>query len=134
MLSMAKIILVADDSASMRLSVRLLLESWNPDLAISEAVDGLDAIVEARRLKPDLIVLDLAMPRLNGAEAAWALKKSMPDTPIILFTMHTDLTGESLSSLIGVDAFVSKPEGISSLLGHIDAFLQPKSRGQVALP
>jgi CheY-like chemotaxis protein len=131
---MAKVILVADDSASMRLSVRLLLESWNADLAIREAVDGLDAIVEARRQKPDLILLDLAMPRLNGAEAAWALKKAMPNTPIILFTMHTDLTSESLSSVIGVDAFVSKTEGISSLLGHIDAFLQPKSPGDGARP
>ena len=131
---MAKVILVADDSASMRLSVRLLLEGLNADLAVNEAVDGLDAIVEARRVKPDLIVLDLAMPRLNGAEAAWALKKSMPDTPIILFTMHTDLTGESLSSVIGVDAFVSKPEGISSLLSKIDNFLKPKPQEEQALP
>jgi DNA-binding response OmpR family regulator len=131
---MAKVILVADDSASMRLSVRLLLESWNADLAVCEAIDGLDAIVEARRQKPDLILLDLAMPRLNGAEAAWALKKAMPKTPIILFTMHTDLTSESLSSVIGADAFVSKTEGISSLLGHIDAFLQRKSPSYGARP
>jgi DNA-binding NarL/FixJ family response regulator len=131
---MAKVILVADDSASMRLSVRLLLESWNADLAVCEAIDGLDAIVEAKRQKPDLILLDLAMPRLNGAEAAWALKKAMPNTPIILFTMHTDLTSESLSSVIGVDAFVSKTEGISSLLGHIDTFLQRKSPGDGARP
>jgi DNA-binding response OmpR family regulator len=104
------------------------------DLAIREAVDGLDAIVEATRFKPDLIVLDLAMPRLNGAEAAWALKKTMSDTPMILFTMHTDLTGEALSSVMGVDAFVSKPEGTSTLLGHINAFLRPKSLGEGARP
>ena len=122
---MSKTVLVADDSATMRLAVRLLLECWNEKLAVREAIDGLDAIEKAKRLKPDLILLDLAMPKLNGAEAASVLKKAMPDTPIILFTMHTDLTGESLSSAIGAAAFVSKGEGISTLLERVDALLPP---------
>jgi chemotaxis response regulator CheB len=59
---MSKTVLVADDSATMRLAVRLLLECWNEKLAVREAIDGLDAIEKAKRLKPDLILLELAMP------------------------------------------------------------------------
>ena len=84
---MSKTVLIADDNASMRLSVRLLLEDRYAELIVREAVDGLDAIEKAAKWKPDLILLDLAMPRLNGAEAATVLKNDMPETPVILFTM-----------------------------------------------
>ena len=59
---MAKSILIADDSASMRLSVRLLIEGRHRELVVREAVDGLDAIEKAKESKPDLILLDLACP------------------------------------------------------------------------
>src|SRR5712675_1862550 len=100
---MAKTILIADDSASMRLSVRLLLEGRHRELVVREAVDGVDAIEKAKTSKPDLILLDLAMPRLNGAEAATVLKNAMPETPVILFTMYADLLSEALCAAIGVD-------------------------------
>jgi CheY-like chemotaxis protein len=73
----------------MRLSVRL--------------VDGIDAIEKAKTSQPDLILLDLALPRLNGAEAATVLKNVMPETPVILFTIHTDMHADSLCASIGVD-------------------------------
>jgi len=91
---------------------------------VSEAVDGVDAIEKAKEEKPDLILLDLAMPRLNGAEAASVLKNTLPETPIILFTMYTDLHADSLSAFIGVD-FVSKADGVATLLERIDALLPP---------
>jgi len=115
---MSKTMLVADDSATMRLTVRLLLESRKPELIVQEAVDGLDAIEKAETLKPDLIVLDLAMPGMNGADAAMALKKSMPTTPIILFTLYSDV-GRFLSSAIGVEV-ISKTDGIPKLLERVD--------------
>ena len=68
----------------MRRSVRFLLERRHSELMVSEAVDGVDAIEKAKETKPDLILLDLAMPRLNGAEAASVLKNTLPETPIIL--------------------------------------------------
>ena len=116
--------LIADDSASMRRSVRYLLERSHSELMVSEAVDGVDAIEKAKETKPDLILLDLAMPRLNGVEAASVLKNTLPETPIILFTMYTDLHADSLSAFIGVD-FVSKVEGVSKLLERVDALLPP---------
>ena len=108
----------------MRRSVRFLLERRHSELLVSEAVDGVDAIEKAKETKPDLILLDLAMPRLNGAEAASVLKNTLPETPIILFTMYTDLHADSLSAFIGVD-FVSKVDGMSKLLERIDALLSP---------
>jgi CheY-like chemotaxis protein len=119
----SKTILIADDSASMRLSVRMLLEGRHAGLRVREAIDGLDAIEKAKTLRPDLILLDLAMPRLNGAEAAAVLKNDMPETPVILFTL-TDLPVDSLCAAIDVD-FISKADGVSKLLERVDALLPP---------
>jgi len=110
----------------MRLSVRLLLEGRHKELVVREAVDGVDAIEKAKTAKPDLILLDLAMPHLNGAEAATVLKNVMPETPVILFTMFTDLHADSLSAAIGVD-FISKADGLPKLLKRIDDLLPPNS-------
>ncbi len=121
---MAKTVLIADDSASLRLSVRLLLQGRHTELVVREAVDGVDAIRKAKLRKPDLILLDLAMPRLNGVEAASILKKAMPETPVILFTMYTDLLADSVCAAIGVD-FISKVDGLPKLLERVDALLPP---------
>ena len=120
---MAKTVLIADDSASVRLSVRLLLQGRHKELVVREAFDGMDAVEKAKKSKPDLILLDLAMPRLNGAEAAAVLKNEMPETPVILFTM-TDLHIDSLCAAIDVD-FISKVDGIPKLLERVDALLPP---------
>ena len=122
----AKTVLIADDSASVRLSVRLLLEGRHTELVVREAVDGLDAIEKAKNSKPDLILIDLAMPRLNGAEAATVLKNDMPETPVILFTLYTDLHADSVCGAIGVD-FISKADGIPKLLERVDRLLPPNA-------
>ena len=127
---MAKIVLIADDSASVRLSVRLLLEGRHPEIVVREAVDGLDAIEKAKKSKPDLILLDLAMPRLNGAEVATVLKNDLPKTPVILFTL-TDMRPDALCEALGVD-FISKVDGIPKLLERVDALLPPISRNEGA--
>lgn len=108
----------------MRLSVRFLLEGRHAELTVQEAVDGVEAIERAKQTKPDLILLDLAMPRLNGAEAATILRNTLPDTPIILFTMYSDLSADTLCGFIGVD-FISKVDGIPKLLERVDALLPP---------
>jgi CheY-like chemotaxis protein len=119
----AKTVLIADDSAAVRLSVRLLLEGRHKELVVCEAVDGIDAVEQAKKSKPDLILLDLAMPRLNGAEAAAVLKNDLPETPVILFTM-TELHVDNLCAAIDVD-FISKADGVSKLLERVDALLPP---------
>ena len=120
---MPKTVLIADDSASVRLSVRLLLQGRHKEIVVREAFDGMDAIEKAKKSKPDLILLDLSMPRVNGAEAAAVLKNEMPETPVILFT-YTDLRLDTLCEAIGVD-FISKVDGIPKLLKRVDALFPP---------
>jgi two-component system, chemotaxis family, chemotaxis protein CheY len=121
-LPMPKNILVVDDNASIRFLIRSLLESTGC-LVCGEAEDGADAIEKAKQLKPDLICLDLSMPRMNGAEAASVLKRLMPGVPIILFTMHEDSIGQSLARAVGVDKVLGKPDGMSRLTESIAELL-----------
>jgi len=72
---------------------------------VREAVDGLDAIKEAKKSKPDLILLDLAMPQWNGAEVAAVLKNTMPEVAVVLFTLNTDLYADTACAALGV-AFI----------------------------
>jgi DNA-binding NarL/FixJ family response regulator len=118
-----KCILIADDSAIVRAIIRGFFESQAGFEVCGEAIDGVDAIEKAKALKPNLIILDLAMPRLNGAEAASVLKRMMPDVPIILFTMYEDVMVKSLASAIGVDLVLSKPDGMGQIMTHVQQLL-----------
>jgi DNA-binding NarL/FixJ family response regulator len=111
-----KRILIVDDSATIRQIIRTFFEKQSGIEICGEAVDGLDAIEKAEELKPDLIVLDLAMPNLNGVETASILKRRMPKTPIILFTMYDELASQSLIASVGVTAVISKPDGVRKLV------------------
>jgi DNA-binding NarL/FixJ family response regulator len=122
-----KRVLIADDSAIVRNVMKIFVED-RPNVSIcGEAVNGLEAVDKARTLKPDLVLLDFAMPGMNGAEVAALLKKEMPWMPVILFTMYGDDIGGYLLSSIGVDAVLSKPEGLTTLAKVVDAVLLPTS-------
>ena len=84
----------------------------------------MDAIEKAKQLKPDLVVMDLAMPRMNGVEAASVLKGLMPRMPIVIFTLYRELLGSSLCSTIGVDAELAKPDGGWKLVDCVRSLLQ----------
>jgi DNA-binding NarL/FixJ family response regulator len=118
-----KTILIADDSANVRSVIREFLKDV-PDLKIcGEAVNGLDAIEKAKKLKPNLVLLDLSMPEMNGIEVASILKKTMPDVLIILFTMYSNNIGKALVSTIGVDAVLTKPDGMRQIVDTVNAVL-----------
>jgi DNA-binding NarL/FixJ family response regulator len=120
---MHKRVLVADDSASVRSVIRAFLNDQEEIEVCGEAVDGLDAVEQAQRLNPDLILLDLAMPEMNGAEVASILKHKMPHVRIILFTMYSENMGKSLTSAIGVDMVLSKPDGMMRMVESIKSVL-----------
>ncbi|MBI4494884.1 MAG: response regulator transcription factor, partial [Chloroflexi bacterium] len=83
-------ILLADDHAIVRAGLRLLLES-QPDLeVVGEAADGHEALQRARELRPDVVVMDVAMPELNGLEATRRLKQEDPQAHVLALTMHED--------------------------------------------
>ena len=119
---MAKSILIADDNDIVRSIIRFFLETEGFEVC-GEAADGGDAIEKAKRLNPDLIVLDVAMPRMNGVKAASVLKGMMPDVPIVWFTMYKELVGSSLTAAVGVDAVISKPDGVSGLVECVQGLL-----------
>ena len=121
---MSKHILIVDDSDTCRKITRLFLESQLGLEVCGEAVDGVDAIEKARALKPDLIVLDLAMPRMNGVEVASVLRAMMPGVPIVLFTMYDDTVGRALALCAGANIVVSKPDGGWKLIECVRSLLQ----------
>jgi DNA-binding NarL/FixJ family response regulator len=122
---MPKCILIVDDNLSIRKSIRRFLESQTDFEVCGEAVDGLDAIEKARELRPDLIILDLSMPRLDGLRTASILRPMLPHVPIVLFTMHRDTISNAEASEAGVSAVVSKTDALAALVDEIQRLLEP---------
>jgi DNA-binding NarL/FixJ family response regulator len=120
----AKQILIADDSDTVRRILKMFLETRDDLMVCGEAANGFEAVEKAKLLRPDLVLLDLAMPEMNGAEAASVLKKSMPHVPIIVFTMFSENIGRSLTSAVGVDLVLSKPDGMKALVEAIESLLR----------
>ncbi len=81
-------ILLADDHALMRRGIRDLLESDSDIAIIGEAGDGREAVQLADRLKPDVMIMDLAMPELNGLDAIRQIRKEVPEIELLVFSMH----------------------------------------------
>ncbi|MHB8501574.1 MAG: response regulator [Candidatus Acidiferrales bacterium] len=121
---MSKNILIVDDSDVTRKITRLFLELQIGFEVCGEAVDGVDAIDTAKTLKPDLILLVLAMPRVNGIEAASLIKGMMPQVPIDLFTMYEETVGNASASPVGIHAVLSKLDGGWKLLECVKTLLQ----------
>jgi DNA-binding NarL/FixJ family response regulator len=120
----SKRILIVDDLPQMRKLMRAYLEEETDTSICGEAIDGIDAIEKAQNLKPDLIILDASMPRMNGIEAAPKLKKLLPETPIILFTYHESMMHGFDARQIGVDAVVTKDRGMFPLKESVKALLE----------
>jgi CspA family cold shock protein len=117
-------LLICDDNPSIRYLLRSYVESRTPFEVCGEAEHGMEAIEKAKQLQPDLILLDLSMPIMTGAEAAIILKGVVPRMKIILFSMHTDDVPKSMAA-IGVDLALSKSDGITKLGEHLKALLAP---------
>jgi DNA-binding NarL/FixJ family response regulator len=81
-------ILIADDHAVVREGLRMILEAMGDMTVVGEALDGRDAIEKAETLKPDVIVMDIAMPELNGIEATRIICERLPAVKIIILSMH----------------------------------------------
>jgi DNA-binding NarL/FixJ family response regulator len=111
-----KRVLLVDDNSAVRSLVRQLFE-LEPDYEIAgEAENGQDAVEKAENLKPDLIILDLSMPIMTGLDAAPLLRKLLPDTRIILFTVQQGSEVEQLARAAGIHAVVPKDQAASNLI------------------
>ena len=120
-------VLIVDDYAAIRTAIRARFSTCAELKVCGEAVDGMDAIDKARELKPDLILLDMSMPRMNGIEAASVLKGLLPEVRIIAFTMYSEALRDSLAASVGTDAVLAKPDGIGRLIDCARALLHSTS-------
>ena len=112
-----------DDGDSVRDIIRIFLERDGFEVC-GEAADGVEGVEQAKKLQPDLIVLDLAMPRMNGVETASILRQTMPDIPIILLTLYQNLIGPSLASAVGVKTIIDKTDGLDKLVACVHSLLK----------
>jgi DNA-binding NarL/FixJ family response regulator len=114
-------LLVADDHEIVRKGVRCLLEAQPGWRVVAEASNGREAVEQAKRLKPDVAILDIGMPSLNGLEAARQMLKNDPHIRIVILTMHEsdNLIREVLK--VGARGYVSKTDAIRDLVTAINA-------------
>ena len=111
---MGKSVLLVDDHESVRIGLRRAFESSG--FSCVEATHGAHAVALTTEFVPDLIVTDLSMPVMNGLDAATILRKKLPHTPIILYTMYADTEVERLAAAAGITAVVSKSDPVAELL------------------
>ena len=123
---MPKRILIVEDEIAVRRAIRVFLELHHFEIC-GEAVNGAEALEKAAALRPDLIILDLSMPLMNGIEAASQLKNKVPNIPVVIYTMLEDVLGKSLANTLGVKGIVSKADGLTKLLANIEAILEDTS-------
>ena len=104
-------ILIVDDNSMIRRTIRRQIELAGLEVC-GEAVDGLDAIEKAQALNPDLIIMDLSMPRMNGLDAANELMRICPSVPILLNTMHAEVLRGQRQLPKGIKEVVAKTENL----------------------
>ena len=119
-------ILLVEDYAPYRSFIAALL-SGNPGLhVVCEAGDGLEAIAKAEEFRPDVILMDLGLPRLNGLEAARRIRSLVPSSKIIFLTEETDVDVVKEALNLGSTAYVVKKQAPTQLLPALAAVLQGK--------
>ena len=112
-----------DDNATMREAVRPLFDSHPKFVVCGEAEHGREAIEKAPSLRPDLIVIDLSMPVMNGLDAAPLLIKILPNVGLILLTTHDFPELCQLARSAGIHAVVQKSKAVTHLIAQAEALL-----------
>jgi len=125
-------ILVVDDFEPFRNFTSAALSKQPGFQIVGEAIDGMEAVQKARELKPDLVVLDISLPKLNGIEAARQIRVASPDSKILFLTgnNYPQIASEAFDA--GADAYVIKLDAADELMAAVEAVLRGRhyvSRG-----
>src|SRR5258705_452066 len=113
-------ILIADDHAAVRRSLRSLLES-HPGWAVIEVAIGREAVEQRRRSEPDIVVLDITMPELNGLEATRQILKEAPGIPVLILTVHQSDELADEARRAGAQAMIDKSRSHDILIAAIES-------------
>ena len=120
---MALRILVVDDYQVARKTIRSLL-TWHSLHVCGEAENGKEAVEKVKELNPDLVLLDINMPVMNGVQAAYEIRRISPSTKIIFFTIHDSPEALAAGRTVGVDAFVPKAAAGTQLIPTVQRLLK----------
>src|ERR1051326_8656997 len=112
---------IADDHSVIRAMVRSALQQHPHFVVVGEAENGTQAIEEVKRLRPDVIVLNVTMPLLNGFEAAREIKRQVPETAIVILSSHADKFFVAEAKKVGVRAYVPKSKIGQALIAALEA-------------
>jgi DNA-binding NarL/FixJ family response regulator len=123
-------VLVVDDHDIVRLGLRSLAEAKGDWEICGEAADGSTAIAKALDLRPDVIIVDLTMPGMNGFETAMEMRSVAPNSKIVLFSVY-NLPVPARN--VGADAFVSKASGVRELVATVERLLTREQQTEAAV-
>jgi DNA-binding NarL/FixJ family response regulator len=116
--------LIADDHGIVRSGVRMLLDQQEGITVVAEAEDGVEAVEAALKHKPDVVVLDVSMPRMTGIQATHEIKQHLPDTAVVLLSMHDDQRYFYDALKAGAAGYVLKRSADTQLVDAIRAALR----------
>lgn len=121
---MRRRILIADDHEVMRKGLKSILAMRTDWQVCGEASSGLEAIEKSLRLDPDVVLMDVSMPQMDGLEAVRGILKSRPDQKIVMYTMHESDIFTCAAMKAGAQAAIAKSDSAEELFHAIDSVLQ----------
>lgn len=119
-------VVIIDDDAMMRQMLRLILNSENY-LVVGEAADGEEGILQCRKLNPDLVLLDIYMPKMNGLKALEIIRKTSPTAKVIMVTVEAKVGKVSEAIKHGASGYVVKPLNAARVLDSIESAFKEKA-------
>jgi DNA-binding NarL/FixJ family response regulator len=120
-------ILVADDHTLVRQGLRKILESQPGWVVVGEAGDGRDAVQQTMELQPDVVIMDIAMPRLNGVEALQQIERRHPNTRVLVLSMYSDEAYVTRAVRAGAAGYLLKDSADVDLIQAVGAVSEGKS-------